>query len=196
MIVIVVIAILATMFMMSSAESVSTAHATRIINNLRVMKAAVLEWYRDNRDKVVTVTGKSPDRHPGMVNISGIHPIQEMKDSTIKLSEYIDHLGGSGINLYNTETVKYGTTTRQNTLLQKGYYGVYDGGTEIINGTRYYHRDTWYVGYRFKDDEGKVREKIRARLKSNVGMWLGTGDAHIDNDRDNEEAVWLKVLEL
>ena len=194
-IVIGVLMILLGLFTMSSTETITTAHATRILNNLRVMKTAVLAWYRDNRDKVITIT-VSDTKNPGMVNINGIHPIQEIGDNELKLSVYLEDLGGSGINLSNKETVSYGTSSRQNTLLQPGCYGVCDGGTEEISGKKYYHRDTWYVGYRFKDNEGPVREKIRARLKSNAGMWLGTGDAHVDYNRSNEEAVWLKVLQL
>ena len=193
-IVIAMLTILLGMFVLSSTETITTAHATRIINNLHVMKTAVLSWYRDNRDKVITITASG--KNPGMVNINGIHPIQEIGDNQLKLSVYLEDLGGSGINLSNKETVSYGSGSRQNTLLQPGCYGVYDGGSEEIDGKKYLHRDTWYVGYRFKDNEGPVREKIRSRLKSNAGMWLGTGDAHVDYNRSNEEAVWMKVLQL
>ena len=185
-IVIGVLMILLGLFTMSSTETITTAHATRILNNLRVMKTAVLAWYRDNRDKVITITANG--KNPGMVNIDGIHPIQEIGDDKLKLSVYLEDLGGSGINLSNKET---GVDGRQNTLLKPGYYGVCDGGT--LNNKVY--RDTWYVGYRFKDNEGPVREKIRARQKS-AGVWLGTGDAHVDYNRSNEEAVWMKVLQL
>lgn len=190
---VILIAVLMTligMFVMSSTEAITTAHATRIINNLRVMKTAVLSWYRDNRDKVITID--TNDRKPGMVNVGGIHPIQEIAESKLNLTIYLEDLGGVDINLSKKETVD----GRQNTLLQPGCYGVCDGGTIRENGKiKEYHRDVWYVGYRFKDNEGAVREKIRARMKS-TGVWLGTGDAHVDYKRSNEEAVWLKVLQL
>ena len=192
-----VIAILAALGYMGVDEYVTSAKATKIIMNLHTLKKALWEWYVDNRSKV------QADGRVKMNN-GDPHPIQEWQRNSdgLNLSKYLKRLGASGIkfNPTYTETFKdeeTGTeTTRQNTDLSVGYYGVCDDGTTLhADGTKTVDRNTWYVGYRFKTDEGAVREKIRGRMKSAGGIWLGTADAHPVPEGSNnpEQAVWLKV---
>ena len=54
LIVIVVIGILASMMMLSSMESVTTAKANNIVSNLRNLKTAALAYYTDNMDELST----------------------------------------------------------------------------------------------------------------------------------------------
>lgn len=178
LIIIVVIGVLAEMMIFSSTESVSTAKAAKILANLNTLKRAAGQWYLDNREKV------QPD---GRVKLgSETHPVQEFGDR-IGLSKYISSMNDSGIKFYKTSATDE-VTNKKNTNLVEGYYGVCDGGT--ING---YHRNAWYVGYCFKADEGKVRDKIRGRLESE-GAFLGTADAHEDMHNDRSAAVWMRVL--
>ena len=197
MIVIAVIAVLATMMMYSSTEAIATAKATQIIANLQILKRATRAWYVDNRDKV------QPD---GRVKIGDItQPIQQFTDEQLKLASYLSHLSGTGLNV-NKSTAKYDSNTgNSNTNLKEGYYRICDGGTVKtavsfdVNGkaTHWketeYHRNRWYVGYAFKADEGLVREKIKGRLES-AGVFFGTADAHEDTYNDNSAAVWMRVL--
>ena len=181
LIVIVVIGVLAAMMILSSTESVTTAKAAKILANLQTLKRAATQWYLDNRDKV------QPN---GMVMLNGqAKPVQEWGDK-IQLSKYISSMNDSGIKV---DPTKYDPNTgNNNTNISEGYYGLCDGGTDGKARTEY-HRNAWYVGYRFKAGEEKVRDKIRGRMQS-AGVFLGTADAHKDNYNDNSVAVWMKVL--
>lgn len=190
LIVIVVIGVLAAMMMLSSTEAVSTAKAAKILSNLQILKRAVELWYADNREKVQV---------EGTVKIGNTtQPIQQWDDKDLKLSRYIDNIERSGINLHS-KTEKDPHTGNYNTFLTEGSYGVYDGGRVYVkndNGSwvqTEFHRNAWYVGYRFKNDEGKVREKIRGRMNS-MGIIFGTPDAHKDTYNDNSAAIWLQVF--
>lgn len=190
LIVMVVIGILASMMMMSSAETISTAKAAKILSNLQILKRAAEQWYADNREKIQV---------DGMVKIgSAKHPVQEWSDKDLKLSLYIDNIEKSGIQLHK-KTYNDPNTGNNITELEQGSYGLYDGGTfkekDANNNWKQteYHRNAWYVGYRFNDDEGKVRDKIRGRMNS-AGVFLGTFDAHKDTYNDNSAAVWLQVF--
>lgn len=181
-----VIGILAAVMMMSSTESVTTAKASNIITNLQILKRAVLAWHMDNLSAV---------KRDGQVTIKGTtHPIQEWGNKDLQLSKYLSHLGGHGINLnFVRESVE--GTSRKNTNLGIGCYGVCDGGTERNSKDVEisYSRKIWYVGYRFRADEAAVREKVRAKLQS-AGLVFGTPDAHVDPTGDNDAAVWLRVF--
>ena len=188
LIVIAVIGVLAAMFLLSSSETVTTAKASNIITNLHIMKRAAIAWHADNYKKV------QKDGQVKMYSNQEKHPVQEWADKDLQFSKYLDNLGGKGINLNDVRKSVEGTA-RLNTDLGKGCYGLCDGGTEKDenNEETAYHRREWYVGYRFTEDEGAVREKIRGRLKAS-GLMFGTPDAHIDNLGDNEAAVWLRVF--
>ena len=60
MIVIVVIGILASMMMIASNESVSTAKASNIVSNLRNFSMAAMALYTDKIDDYVSLPGSSP----------------------------------------------------------------------------------------------------------------------------------------
>ena len=192
LIVIAITGILAAMIFMSSSEAIATARAAAIIANLETLKKATVQWYINNREKV------QPD---GKVKIGNeIKPVQEWKDSDIHLSSYLSGTGVSNIQL----TAKANSATYQNigtgiTEMKKGDYGLYDGGTvskqnEDGSWTEKveYHRNAWYVGYRFMDGEEKVKEKVRGRMKSS-GVFFATTDAHQDNVNEYD-AVWMQVF--
>lgn len=190
LIVIVVIGILTVMMSLAASEFIASAKASNIIANLTTLKKAALAWYLDNLEKVandgrVTII---TDPKKAVTDNVNVKPIQQWSDKYIHLSNYITNMGSTGINLNTTETVKYEDgTSKTNTNLAPGYYGICDGG----NGKR----TTWYVGYRFKPDEARVREKIIGR-KDSLGIWLGTADAHENQNEDNSAAVWMLVIKM
>ena len=182
LIIILVIGVLAAMMIFSSTESVTTAKAAKILANLQTLKRAATQWYLDNREKV------QPD---GRVQIgSETHPVQEWGDR-IGLSKYISSMNDSGIKFEKTTSDVI--TSVPHTNLIQGYYGLCDGGQARYTNDNTYHRNEWYVGYCFKSDEAKVRDKIRLRMES-AGVFLGTADAHKDTYNDNSVAVWMRVL--
>ena len=190
LIVIVVIGILAAMMMMAADEFVASSKASNIVANLTTLKKATLAWYMDNLEKVVLVNSDNPKRLAGTVLIGGTsQPIQQWSDSYLHLSGYISNMGATGINLSpSTKTVTYSDgTTKTNTNMAPGYYGVCDGGGN--------NRTTWYVGYCFKQGEDAVKRKIAGKIKSH-GLMFGTANAHENKNEDNSAAVWLKVLSL
>ena len=187
LIVIAILGILAAMIFMSSSEAIATARAAAIIANLNTLKKAATQWYIDNRDKV------QPD---GRVKIGDtIKPVQEWTDEELNLSSYLSGTGASNIQF----TSRAGSGTYKNpgtaiTEMQKGDYGLYDGGTVKVDGSvTEFHRNVWYVGYRFTDSEAKVREKIKGRMES-AGVFLATSDVHKDTVNDGNAAVWMKVF--
>ena len=189
LIIILVIGVLSAMMIYSSSESVSTAKAAKILANLQTLKRATTQWYMDNRERI-TPNGRvtimmNPDQPAD--HKDNTKPVQEWGDK-IQLSKYLSGTGDSGIKLYAPSDKPDPVTKKINTNLVEGYYGICDGGT--ING---FHRNAWYVGYCFKADEGKVRDKIRGRMESS-GAFLGTADAHKDTYNDNSVAVWMRVL--
>ena len=190
LIVIVVIGILTAMMSLAASEFIASAKASNIIANLTTLKKATLAWYMDNLEKVaddgrvVIIT----DPKKSVTDGANVKPIQEWSDSYIHLSNYINNIGSTGINLNSTKTVKYvDGSSKTNTNMAPGYYGVCDAGQG--------KRTTWYIGYCFKEGEERVREKILGR-KDSLGIWLGTADAHENKNEDNSAAVWMLVLKI
>ena len=83
-------------------------------------------------------------------------------DSVLKLDKYI-----------NSEKISSGES------LNAGCYGIYDG-----------EKDSCFVGYKFADNEGAIKNKLKARANilglkfSDNNPESGTGDS----------VVWLKVM--
>ncbi len=199
LIVVAVIAILVKMAIIGVDEFISTAKATKIINNLYTLRAATWAWYADNKQNVIQYTGTFRGKSvvAGMVAIGDtVNPIQEWGDKDLKLSQYIGRVeSGTKINLNNVKQTVPGTS-RVSTYLGVGYYGICDGGTvrdkNNSSVVKEYRRNLWYAGYRFKPGEEKVKEKIKGRMKS-IGILFGTADAHLGEKEGAEDAVWLRV---
>ena len=192
LIVIVITGILAAMMFISSSEAIATARAAAIIANLNTLKKAATQWYIDNREKV------TPE---GTVTINGkTNFIQNWQDSDIHLSSYLSGTGASNLQLTRiASSGQYKNTGTGITEMRKGDYGLYDGGTvaqlkdDGTWGSRVeYHRNAWYVGYRFMDSEEKVKEKVRGRMKS-AGVFFATTDVHQDNVNEYD-TLWMRVF--
>lgn len=204
LIVIVVIGVLAAMLMMSSDEAVSSSRAAKIISDLTNIKIAVNQWYLNNLSRIYT-KGElyTQDRaRYGKIILPGeteanAHAPQHLTGSQMGLYEYFT---GPKILVNESDgAVKAGN----NQNLNPGSYGLYDAGnTSTI----------WLVGYAFKSDEGKVKEKLIARSTS-LGLIFTVSADPYDivntnedrkkyytnqkiNDVNNATAVWLPALDM
>ena len=142
LIVIVVIGVLSAMMMLSSTEAVSSAKANNIISNLRNLKTAVLSWYADNIDKVAAdgqIVENSTKYYLGTY----------LSSHTDDFKKYLSNGGSISLEKHGDNTTK-------------GVYCLAGG----LNGT---DSDKWYVGYRFTNDDGRVKNKIAARAAS-IGL--------------------------
>lgn len=165
LIVIVVIGVLSAMMMLSSTEAVSSARAADIISDLRNIKTAVLAWYADNMDKF---TNNCLIKN-GEFGTGKDSPIQEITDSKLGLSKYMN--GNVAIN-----------TKGDGNNIPKGEFCVFTAGKD--------NRDTWFIGYAFKDGEDKVREKLKARASS-VGLHFTN---QYPQSATGTQRVWMKIM--
>ena len=198
LIVIVVIGVLAGAFMYSSTEAVTTARATVILNNLHIVKDAVLSFYTDN-----------PDLFEFGRMSSGIQNYLKSNKNAVK--QIANHFKGHDINFQNMNS----SNAQHMPFVDEGYYGVADAGYEeyknVTDKTGTYiggaaSRYTWFVGYRFKSNEGRVKEKLKARAKSMGLTFAGRIPNYErlalisdDQGRDvnystGDDVVWLRVF--
>ena len=177
LIVIVVIGVLAGGFMYSSTEAITTAKATLILNNLDMVRNAVISFYTDNPDIF-----ESGEMKNGIQNWLHNNPNRKKLITQYfdKNANIIFQAGSSGDgNNYPFNDKESGT------------YGVADAGEkdEDNKQTEINSRYTWFVGYKFKADESAVKEKIRARSKSLGLLFAG----YIPNF-NGDDIVWLRVF--
>lgn len=170
LIVVVLILLFSSVTMLSITRFTVSAEASRIINNLQLLKSAVFRWYKDNTDKI---------QSDGRIKIgTETAPIQEFGDSKIGLSKYID--GREGIN----------TASGANKNLAEGTYGVNSART-VINDTQ--DRWTWYVGYHFAKGEDEIKESVRDKIASMKGFHF-TDNWPKDSKKDIGNYIWLLVF--
>ena len=177
MIILAVLAILASMMMFSSTETVTTAKALSIINNLQTIRKGVIAWYTDNREKV-----RYMNNHK--INVQGANAYD-----ALQIGKYLDD---ATRNLYLNGSDSKGRYTPDR--LADGRYGLF---------TVEYYRRVWFVGYRFNKGEEAVREKMKARSDSTglifSGKYPNPGRHNLslisdDRDVEGDETVWLYVL--
>ena len=143
LIVIVVIGILAGMMMLSSTEAVTSAKATKIISDLTVLKKAVLSWYADNYERVVSQYNSGEKRNDYLVKVGnrqfhlGVFAQQHKGDK-----EFLKYLGSSNKI----------TLTKDNSTKPGEYLLATEG-------------NQWFVGYDVGSDM-RLREKLAGRAKS------------------------------
>jgi len=214
LIVIIIIGVLAGMMMMSSDEAATSARAAKIISDLENIKTAVNQWYLYNRSKVATrnssnkyknAKGEEREEQKGKIIINGkIGSPQHYTGSELGLYEYFT----GPVILINQVSGDYGSGVGQAASeLKPGNYGFYDQGTREDNSTLWNTR--WLVGYCFKDDEDKVKEKLAKR--QNLGLeFTRTPDPwdrmnpnsknYYDNHKlkniKDARAVWMIALDL
>ena len=215
LIVIVVIAVLAIAMIMASDEAVSSAKAATIISNLTNIKVAVNQWYWNNLSKVAahdsnaiyyTANGKARAVQKGKIIIGNkIGSPQHYTGSELGLYNYFS----GPIVLVNQVSGDYGEGVGQaSSNLKPGNYGFYDAGTKENNSTPW--NTLWLVGYCFKDDEEKVKEKIAHRSGTLDLLFTYTPDPwdrmnpkhenlydnHKLKDIKKAQAVWIEAIDL
>ena len=204
LIVIVIIGVLAALIMMSSDETVYSARATTIISNLESIKIATKAWYLDNLSKIYKKGSfYTQDRirygkilFPGEAE-SNVHAPQHLTGTGLGIYEYFTgpkilvNESGGAVTHYNSQN------------LYPGSYGLYDAGNTSTK---------WYVGYAFKDDESRVKEKIAARAAS-LGLFFTVSADPYDivdskperkkyytnqkiNNVKDATAVWLQAIDM
>ena len=155
LIVIVVIGVLSAMMMLSSTEAVSSAKVSNVINNMRNIKTATLEWYMDHIDYVF------PDKDDQITykykfNNQAVKRLQNLaRNDPNEIKKYLNN----GDNLSLNEGV--GSTTAFTKAHGSGTYAVVDGTGGPSGGTL----KEWYVVYSVPNDN-RMKEKFAARAQS------------------------------
>ena len=217
LIVIVIIGILAAAMMMASDETVSSARATKIINDLMNLKIAVHQWYLNNLSKVaryddssktyLTANNATRAQQKGKIIIgTKIGSPQHYTGSELGLYDYFS----GPIILVNQVSGDYGNGVGQAaSTLKPGNYGFYDAGTREDNSTPW--NTCWLVGYAFKEDEDKVKKKVFAhselglipifgldpwqRMNTNSSISRYYSNHKLKNIED-ADSVWITAIDL
>ncbi|MBQ7196416.1 MAG: type II secretion system protein [Synergistaceae bacterium] len=193
LIVIVVIGVLSAMMMLSSTEAVSSAKAATIISDMRVLKTAVLEWYMDNLDKV-----KKNSKGEYKINDKYIGDYFS-KEGQADLQKY---LGNSAY--VKIEESNYGANTK--TKIAGCYFLASETRGEVSQavseGTAEAKELTgcsWYVGYCFRENEDKLKEKLQARATSLGlvgGNMTGTKKDVLDTYKAPGDFIYMLIQDL
>lgn len=170
LIVIVVIGVLAAMMMFSSTEAITTAKATKIVNDLNVIKKGVIAWYVDNYHRVTKQKSTSS---------TNIHAYNYMIDKTYYLGTYV-----SSSTARKNEFLRYVnndkiTLTKDNNAKNAGDYFLATEGAE------------WYVGYNVGSDM-RLRKKLEGRAKS-AGLLGATKQQK--NGKDQSDTATIEMYD-
>ena len=154
LIVIVVIGVLSAMMMLSSTEAVSSAKVSNVINNMRNIKTATLEWYMDHIDYVF------PDKDDQITykykfNNQAVKRLQNLaRDDPNEIKKYLNN----GDNLSLNEGGQGTAFTKAD---ESGTYAVVDGTGGPNGGVK----EEWYVVYSVPNDN-RMKEKFAGRAQS------------------------------
>ena len=148
LIVIVVIGILAAGMMMAASEVESTARATKIINDLRILNTAAQHWYFDNALNIYEAPSNASDKGYHM-KINGkderLHDV--LQSDAYGVKNYIDNSN------FALNTGKKGDW--QNMYAAVGGYSVYVGFSNTV----------CYAVYRISDNKANTNSRLRDKLK-------------------------------
>ena len=176
LIVIVVIGVLSAMMMLSSTEAVTSAKATKIINDMTQLKKATTAWYLENHHRIGQNAGNVKEEF-------GIH----VNGKITRFSDFIKGSGQAEIlkHINNDTSIKLGSKASDNT-----------GDFYIIRSTG--KSKYWYVSYYLDNKSARLKEKLAARAKS-IGLFgsndLGTDD-QIKTVYTNQKYVDMLILSL
>lgn len=181
LIVIVVISVLAAMIMFSSTEAVSSAKATKVVNDLAVLKKALMHWYTDNYDRVVKKTTAKRDEY-----------LVKVGNDLYYLGQFAkDHGGEKELVKYLGSNVKIKLT--KDNFTKPGEYLLATEG------------NLWFVGYDTGDDM-KLREKLADKAKTNMlqgatkhtdkngNVGTDTDDIHLYSASDQK--VYMLIMQF
>ena len=170
----IIIAIGGTMFV-ASQEAFQTARANEVVNNMNILKAAVIMWYKDNPDHVYYNGNVDSDMskiitNPKQSGGTKIHDALKNKESNRKLiSRYID----------DGDKLKFNTGNNK------------DGEYEVLSTGK-----QWFVSYKLSSDP-KNRVRVREKL---TGRAITSGllkEAKTDSaPYSNGDYVYMEILNL
>ncbi len=189
LIVIVVIGVLASMMMLSSTEAVTSAKATKIVSDMKLLQRAALAWYLDNYQRIkLTNNG---------FKIDGDKQLHDLLNG--KNSEITKYFSSSNLQL-NNGGKNYSSSNKNEFYAAKGYYALYMGNANTV----------CYVVYKISDnnnasEETRLKEKLKARAKSD-GLLSYTYSSQKDSNGKSKSTakeyngidanVFIKVFEL
>ena len=148
LIVIVVIGVLSAMMMLSSTEAVSSAQAARVITAMTNLKKAVVAWYVDNHDNIVT-------------DNEG-YKIKTAKGKLEKLSDYIKNNKTAILKyLNNSDSIDFRSKREVENSNIDSYSDVY-----VFLDVKY---KKWYIYYKV-DSDSRLKAKLAGKAKS-LGLY-------------------------
>ena len=155
LIVIVVIGILSAAMMMASSEAISTAKATQIINDLRMLSTAAQHWYFDNEANLILTKSNG---YKFKLNGKEIQFHDALNSDSFGVKQYI-----SNSNFSLNESKKGTDPTKGTDEDYKTMYAAV-GGYSIYLG---FKNTVCYAAYRLSgDDKKRDNARLRAKLKS------------------------------
>ena len=178
LIVIVVIGVLSAMMILSSTEAVSTAKATKVISDMRVLKTATLAWYMDNLDSI-------EDHEVG--GDKGFHI--KIGNTWQRIHEYLNknpdaftkYLGSGSLDL--NKNINW--TSKTQTYASEGGYSVYMGKANTV----------CYIVHGVPKDE-KLRSKLTSKAKSAGLLRYVYGSTSKTYQYDGGDYLFMQVFSL
>lgn len=207
LIVLIIIGVLAAITMISSREIIASSRATKIIADLRSLKTAVVSWYTDNHTRIGyegdkfyfdgTKYNSIQDAIVGKTT-ENFRTSGKYVENGISITKYLEGLNeANGIARNGVGVSEKGENAWS--YLSDGGYGVNDAG-------KWERRGTWFVGYRFAENEDIIKQKLKGRAGSlglifsknrpNHGVILdGKSVVSQGGDVTQAKTVWMRVLE-
>ena len=161
LIVIIVIGVLAVMMILSSTEAVTTAKATKIINNLHLMKRAANAWYLENYGRL----GKTSN---GFYVDAKWDAKNNIYTGGTRLHEYLNSHSNEIARYFSSTGMSFNSTKADWTNKSRDQYGASTGNYGVYFG---YGNTVCYVLYKVSDQNNDNKElalkaKLKARAKS------------------------------
>ena len=215
---IVVIVILAGAIMVSGNESVVSAEADNIINNMRIIKTAALEWIADHGDYIEPITYKVTYPYPAIMpddkrNVLGVgipEHIQNMLKTSGKEVEWRKTLTNYNKELFNKIQFQefYDGTKDTKGKTDKPYapqdgYAIVDptGGYNNVDNYWPGDRSKWYVVYHFDENSkrtnylSKLKKKIAGRAEE-FGLYKNNKDNKGDHYTEDAKFVYMEIIDF
>ena len=179
LIVIVVIGILSVMMYMSSQEAITTARATAIVNDLRILYTAAEHWYFDNESGL---TLSKSDGYHFKINGKDYKLHDALQSNSFGVKKYISNEN------FALNTGKSGDY--QNMYAAVGGYSVYLGFGNTV----------CYVVCRISGDSKmkdntRLREKLKGRTKGSRLVYYDYGK-QTETAYNGENFVCMRVFAL
>lgn len=168
--VILILTALIAAMMLSATELLASAGANNILNNLMTIKTAVYAYYREHTDEI----------HSKWAAKGTSYCIQ---------SENLHDKLGIGKNYLDSPKITLNDGSHSDYSITDGGYGVHDVQYSRKKDNKLV-RETWYVGYKFADNEAEVKAKLKAKAKS-AGLHF---TERRPDELNGDGIVWMKVF--